>query len=143
MSGTILTILVAAILGYAGAVKVADPEGFALAISYYNLLPRQGLQPLAYILPALEVVVALALFTSAYRRAAWVLAGGLFLTFAGAVGSAVVRGLDVSCGCFGGAMTVSWYHLVGNLALTALCVWQFQRLSRSDLTDRCAPETPV
>lgn len=112
---------VSAILVVAAAFKIADPEGFALAISNYNLLPRQALQPVAYMLPAVEAVLAVAFFLPRYRQAAWLLSLGLFLLFAGAVGSALVRGLDVSCGCFGGAMKVSWLHLSGNLAMAALC----------------------
>ena len=118
--------MVSTILAVAAAFKVADPEGFALAISNYSLLPRQALQPLAYLLPALEAVLAVALFVPAYRRAAWLLCTGVFLLFCGAVGSAVIRGLDVSCGCFGGAMKVSWLHLFGNLALAGLCWRQFR-----------------
>lgn len=121
----VATLAVSAILAVAAAFKVIDPEGFALAISNYGLLPRQALQPLAYMLPALEGVVAVALFLPAYRRAAWLLALGLFLMFAGAVGSAVVRGLDVSCGCFGAAMKVSWLHLLANVVLALLCWRQF------------------
>ena len=123
----VLLLLVAAVMGVAAAFKVADPESFALAISNYNLLPRQALQPVAYLLPALEFVVAAALFHPSYRRAGWLLAGLLFVLFALVVGSAVARGLDVSCGCFGGAMTVSWYHLAGNLLLAAGCFWQFRK----------------
>lgn len=92
-----------------------------MAISYYKLLPRQVLQPLAYLIPVLELITAGALWLSPLRRAAWQLAGAQFLLFAGAVGSAVIRGLDVSCGCFGGDSNVSWLHVFGNLALAALC----------------------
>lgn len=119
--------LVVSILGMAGLFKLADPESFALAISNYSMLPRQLLQPLAYVLPMLEIVAALALLVPSYRRAGWVLASLLFAVFAGAVGTAVARGLDVSCGCFGSAMTVSWYHLAGNLLLLSLCLWAFRR----------------
>jgi hypothetical protein len=122
-----LLIVVAAVLGVAGVLKLAEPESFALAVSNYNLLPRQALQPIAYMLPPLEIVTALALFHAGLRQAAWLLASAQFLLFAGAVGSAVARGLDVSCGCFGGSMTVSWYHLLANLALAGLCGWQALR----------------
>ena len=120
------TALVATLLGVAAVMKLTQPETFALDIANYGLLPRQLLQPLAYTLPPLEMLTAAALFSPVYRRAAWMIAGWLFLIFAAAVGSAVARGLDVSCGCFGGSMTVSWYHLIGNLILAALCLWRFR-----------------
>lgn len=111
----------------AGSLKLAEPEPFALAISYYHLLARQMLQPLAYLLPPLEIFAALALFAPGSRRAAWLLCGALFAVFSLAVGSAVARGLDVSCGCFGGSSTVSWWHLLGNLLLAGLCFRQALR----------------
>ncbi len=121
---TAFAALVALILGYAGATKVAQPDVFALAIGNYQLLPKQFLTPVAYLLPPLEMVTALALFIPVYRTAGWFLAGGLFMTFLLAVGSALARGLDVSCGCFGQAMTVSWLHLLGNILAATLCFWQ-------------------
>ena len=120
--------LVAAILGVAGAVKLPDPDGFALAVANYHLLPRQALTPVGYLLPPLEVVTALALLYPMTRRAGWLIASALFSIFALAIGSALIRGLDVSCGCFGQALTVSWAHLVANLLLIGLCLWQVKRL---------------
>lgn len=119
--------LVAAVLGFAGVIKLSDPDGFALAIANYHLLPRQALSPLSYILPPLEIITALALLRVATRRAGWLVAGVMFAGFSLAVGSALARGLDVSCGCFGKAMTVSWAHLVGNLILSGLCLWLARR----------------
>lgn len=125
---TAFALLVALVLGFAGATKVADPDVFALAVGNYHMLPKQALTPVAYLLPPLEIVTALALLLPAYRAAGWVLAGGLFATFVLAVGSALARGLDVSCGCFGQAMTVSWLHLLGNVLAVALCFWQARQL---------------
>lgn len=117
----------AGVLGVAGLLKLRDPALFAQDIANYNLVPRTALWSLAYLLPPLELVSAAALFHPRYRPAGWLLCGGLFTLFAGAVASAVARGLDVSCGCFGSAMTVSWWHLAGNLVLAALCFWQFRQ----------------
>lgn len=123
----LLGLTVAGLLGFAGLSKLGDPESFALALSHYRLLPRQALQPVAYLLPPLEILSAVALLFSAWRRAGWWIAAALFTVFAGAVASAVLRGLDVSCGCFGGDTTVSWYHTVGNLLLAGLCLGQVRR----------------
>ncbi len=129
---TASAVALALLLGYAGAVKVADPDAFALAVGNYHLLPRVALTPIGYFLPALEVVAALALLTPPLRQAGWLLSSVLFSCFGLAVGSALARGIDVSCGCFGQAMDVSWLHLVGNLALVGLCLWQ----ARYDLKDQ-------
>lgn len=136
---TVSAFAVALLLGYAGAVKVADPDAFALAVGNYHLLPRVALTPLGYFLPALEVVAALALLAPPLRQAGWLLSAALFSCFALAVGSALARGIDVSCGCFGQAMSVSWLHLVGNLALIGLCLWQ----ARDGLSDQEQAATPA
>lgn len=125
---TAFAVLVALTLGFAGATKIAHPDVFALAVGNYHLLPKQVLTPVAYLVPPLEIVTALALLWPAYRATGWILAGGLFTTFVLAVGSALARGLDVSCGCFGQAMTVSWLHLLGNALAVVLCFWQARRL---------------
>lgn len=133
---TALKILVAGVLLVAGSIKLSAPQTFALDISYYRLLPVFLLQPSAYVVPVLEVLVALALFHRRYEPAAWMLSTALFAAFAVAVGSAVVRGLDISCGCFGSALTVSWYHLAGNLVATVLCALCYFKASSFESTAR-------
>lgn len=120
----VLATFVALVLAYAGLSKLADPDAFALAVGNYHLLPRFALTPVGYLLPPLEVVTALSLVYPPTRPAGWLIAAGLFSLFALAVGSALQRGLDVSCGCFGQAMSVSRLHLLGNAGLVALCVWR-------------------
>lgn len=120
----VLATCVALVLAYAGLSKLADPDAFALAVGNYHLLPRFALTPMGYLLPPLEVVAALSLVYPPTRSAGWLIATGLFALFALAVGSALQRGLDLSCGCFGQAMSVSWLHLLANAVLVALCVWR-------------------
>ncbi len=120
----LLRLAVAGLLAAAGGMKLGDPEAFALAIANYHLLPRQALQPLAYLLPLLELAAAGALFQRPLRGAGWRLSCGLFATFSLAVGLALVRGLDISCGCFGGSSPVSWIHLVGTGGLALVCASQ-------------------
>lgn len=126
-----LKLVVAALLLVAGGLKLMDPHAFIFALANYRLLPEVLLGPVAYGIPVLEVLVAFALFHPAYEDAAWLLSAGMFLGFALAVGSAVVRGLDISCGCFGAAMTVSWYHLAGNLLAAGGSIWAYFKPSPS------------
>ncbi len=92
----------AALLLYAAAPKLLDPAAFATAVGHYRLLPDWGNILVAHTLPWLEAVTALALLLGGRRLAgAWLLATGLSAVFAAAVASAWLRGLDISCGCFG------------------------------------------
>jgi putative oxidoreductase len=105
----------------AGALKLRDPAAFAQDIANYQLVP--SLAPvLAVVLPALEVVVGLALLalSSSWRRAAALVAGGLMIVFTVSASTALARGLDVSCGCFGGnSGAIGWTTLARDVALLA------------------------
>jgi putative oxidoreductase len=105
----------------AGAAKVRAPSAFAIEIVNYRFLPE--LAPyLAVALPPLEILTGLTLVAApaVWRRAAAVCATGLLLMFTVAVTSAVARGMDISCGCFGGASeSVTWLTVLRDLLLLA------------------------
>jgi putative oxidoreductase len=109
----------------AGALKWRDPAGFAQEIANYHLFP--GLAPyLAVVLPAVEITAGLALLAAplSWRRAAAAALVLVTATFTVAVVSAVVRGLDISCGCFGaGSGRVTWLTVVRNLTLLGAAGW--------------------
>lgn len=95
-------ILLAAAFLYAGGVKALDPAAFALAIDNYRLLPYPAAAVLAVYLPWLEIACGIGLFWSRLRLGALAVLVGLCLVFGGAIASAVMRDLDIACGCFGG-----------------------------------------
>lgn len=91
-----------ALFVYAGAEKMADASAFALAVFNYQILPARLVYGAAMVLPAVEVVCGLALCANVLARGASVALNLLMAVFLGALGWALARGLDVSCGCFGG-----------------------------------------
>ena len=99
----LLRLALGGLLVVAGALKLRDPSGFAVEIANYQLLP--ALAPyLAAALPVTEILLGLGLafFPLAWRRSAAIGVGLLLLTFAIAVASAYLRGINIACGCFGG-----------------------------------------
>ncbi len=96
-----LALVLGGLLGYVGVAKLADPHGFAQELAGYRLLPAQANQTLAVILPWIELLCGVALVLGLWVRAAAMLSGALMLVFAAAVVTALARGLDISCGCFG------------------------------------------
>ncbi len=92
-----------ALFVYAGAEKIMDAQAFAGIIFNYHLLPAKLVYGAAMVLPAVEVVCGLALCAGFFARGASVTLTALMAVFMGALGYAVARGLDVTCGCFGGA----------------------------------------
>jgi putative oxidoreductase len=117
----ILDFLLAAIFIYAGALKAFDPVQFASDIDNYKILPWPVSVALAFYLPWLEIFCALGLvFRFLYRGALSILSASI-VVFTLATIAAKVRGLDITCGCFGHA-SQNWSfpaHLVTNLAILA------------------------
>jgi uncharacterized membrane protein YphA (DoxX/SURF4 family) len=81
--------------------KIADPPGFAKAIWAYELVPAVALNPLALILPWLELACGLALLAGVWVRPAALWVGALLLVFSLALAINLVRHRPVDCGCFG------------------------------------------
>lgn len=115
-NGVVATLFLAA-----GLLKLADPAAFARELSHFRLTPAPFNAALALYLPSLESIVGIALFVPRLRAAARWLAAGMLALFSAALLSALARGLDIRCGCFGegAAMSVS-AALVRNAILAAL-----------------------
>jgi putative oxidoreductase len=115
----ILDFAVAGIFIYAGALKAIDPVQFASDIDNYKILPWSVSVALAFYLPWLEIFCALGLvFRFLYRGALSILSASI-VVFTLATIAAKVRGLDITCGCFGHA-SQHWSfpaHLATNLAI--------------------------
>ncbi len=92
-------IVLGCVLIYSSFDKIADPFQFASDIRNYSM-PTFGLENLmAMILPWLELLTGFALILGIMvDGAAWITAlmMGLFIV---AIGQAVVRGIDIECGC--------------------------------------------
>ena len=116
----------------AGAFKLADPAAFARDIEHYRLLPALGSAALAVYLPWLELVLGVALWLPRFREAARGLSLALLGVFGVVLAAALVRGLDIRCGCFGasGPDSSAAWALARN-AVLALLLWGGRRLSPS------------
>jgi uncharacterized membrane protein YphA (DoxX/SURF4 family) len=118
----LLRLALGGLLVVTGALKVGHAPDLASAIAGFRLLPADVIAPMAVILPVFEIVLGgylvLGLFTAV---AGWV-AGVQFLLYAGAIASAVIRGIPANCGCFGpnDQATADWPHVGFDLALAAI-----------------------
>ncbi len=113
---------------FAGVAKAYDPGEFATEIQKYNLLPWVPGVALALYLPWLEILAGLLLALKIFERGALIVLTVLLVIFTLALGSAMVRGLDIDCGCFGKAFTSTGttFPLVRNLVLLILAgfIWR-------------------
>jgi len=97
----LLRIAVSALFFAAGALKLRDSNATLVSIYQYRLLSWEASGILAALLPFVEITGALSLWIPRLRLGACGLCTGLNLIFIAALGSALLRNLDVSCGCFG------------------------------------------
>ncbi|MBK7187303.1 MAG: DoxX family membrane protein [bacterium] len=93
-------LVVGGVFIWASLDKLAHPAEFAKAIHHYRIVPYALLHPAALLLPMVEAVAGVALVIGWQRRGAALACAGMLLVFLVAIGSALVRGLDISCGCF-------------------------------------------
>jgi uncharacterized membrane protein YphA (DoxX/SURF4 family) len=97
----ILGFAIGALFLYAGAIKAADPARFSADITNYRLMPQLMAAAVALYLPWLEIVCGMGLIFQKLYRGALLILSGLCVVFLLALISALARGLDISCGCFG------------------------------------------
>jgi uncharacterized membrane protein YphA (DoxX/SURF4 family) len=105
--------------------KLMDPAAFATAVTNYRMLPLPAERVLALVLPPLELLAGLALIVGVLDAGARVVVLALMLVFTTAIGTALARGLDISCGCFDteGGAKVGIAKLAENVGLTAVAWW--------------------
>jgi putative oxidoreductase len=99
-----LRLAFAVVFLYAAGAKLSDPARFVADLGNYHLLPAAGAYLAGLLVPWAEAVCALALLTKPWRLGGWLLAVALGAGFTVFVTSAWLRGLDISCGCFGSSV---------------------------------------
>lgn len=118
--------------------QFASPMGFATDIDNYKILPWTINVGLAFYLPWLEILCGLALMLRRLYFGGLSILTALVAVFLVATIAAKVRGLDITCGCFGHA-SQNWNfptHLAIDLAiLGALLVLSFRVVSGNRLQD--------
>jgi uncharacterized membrane protein YphA (DoxX/SURF4 family) len=93
-------LLLGAIFIYASLDKIFKPALFAEAVYNYQVLPDNLVNVTALVLPWLELLLGLMLMAGFWLPGAVFLSTLLLLAFSGTLIFNLVRGLNVSCGCF-------------------------------------------
>ena len=129
----LLRVVLAGVLVWAGAQKARNPQLFALDLEAYRLLPPALILPIAYYLPWLEILTALALLIPRLRRSALWLAAILLTVFSLMLALAWSRGLQINCGCFGaaGGGATDFLLAIGRNALLLVAAGWLHRSERA------------
>lgn len=118
-------LVLAGVLLAAAVPKLLDPAGFAARLPNFRVFPEALTNIVATTAPMLELLAALALLSGRlYRGGVW-LALGLMSVFTALIASALARGIDLDCGCFGTTAQVDpvgALDLARNLILLGLAI---------------------
>ena len=128
----LLRVGLAAVYMIAAVPKIIDPWDFARAIRNFRIVPLDAVPTLAVALPPLEALAGLAVLTGVMARGGLVWLAGLSLAFAAGIVSAMIRGLDIDCGCFGhlARSSANIPHLALNVGCAAAAIILLASLRR-------------
>jgi uncharacterized membrane protein YphA (DoxX/SURF4 family) len=101
-------IALGALFVYAAATKLPDMAAFAEDVANYRLVPSRAVPALGSAVVGLELAAGLALALGVAARGAALVLSGLLVVFVGALSHALLRGIDLRCGCFGGDAPATW-----------------------------------
>jgi len=105
-------LILACIFIYAGVIKMISPDKFFTDILNYQITSDLFTYFSAYFLPPFEIVLGVSLFFRKYRILSAILIIALTIIFTIAIVSAWIRGINISCGCFGGNEIANYPSLI-------------------------------
>lgn len=114
----VLRLCLGAVFFYAALSKLRNINAFSYSIANYEILPYWIVNAAALFLPWLELWTGVFLILGVFVRACAALQGGLLVAFILAIAAGMIRGTELSCGCFGDHTGMTGY---GHLIFDGLC----------------------
>lgn len=109
-SQNICRFVLAAVFLMAGGMKLVHPGAFfSDLLSFHVSFPEMFLRVVAVCLPWLEVLAGIGLILNVWAETIRPVVAALCLIFVLMLAQAVLRGLDLNCGCFG-AVGRGWFE---------------------------------
>ncbi len=139
MKGPLIPILVRFVLGvvflYASLDKIIYPSAFAQTVHHYQVFPNLLVNLTAIVLPWLEMILGLFLISGIWLPGAVLLCNILLSAFLVLLLSAILRGLDIDCGCFvisrdSESVVSMWWYALRDGVFLSLSLYLFFCLSR-------------
>jgi uncharacterized membrane protein YphA (DoxX/SURF4 family) len=92
--------LLGGIFIYASLGKILSPEPFLIAIRDFRILPEYLIKPVGYIIPWIEITFGVFLAIGIKPRFSSGVLSIMLVIFILVIASALIRGIDINCGCF-------------------------------------------
>ena len=123
-----LRLVVGGAFVFAGALKIADPTKFSMDVGNYRLVPHEMINLVAIFVPWIELTAGSFVLLGVWLRAGALVLTGLTVLFLVVIISALARGLNIECGCFG---TIGGKHVgLVNLGIDATLLFLAMLLTR-------------
>lgn len=139
VSSLIARLVLAGIWIVSGALKVGDHLQTVVAVRAYAVVPEAMVEPIAYMLPILEILLGVFLLLGIKNRWMGIASALVFTLFIIMIIQAWARGFQIDCGCFGGggydptANTITYLtEIARDLIFMVFAVWL-----------ACFPKTPL
>ena len=98
----IARLVLAGVWIVSGATKVGDHLQTVVAVKAYAVVPEVMVEPIAYMLPTLEILLGVFLLLGIKNRWMAIASALVFTLFIIMIIQAWARGFQIDCGCFGG-----------------------------------------
>ena len=128
-------IVLGAVLIVASIDKILHPEAFAKVIGNYNVLPFGLENIIAIILPILELFVGCCLIFGVMLDGSAIITAGMMFVFIIALSQAMIRGIDINCGCFkvsvdNGGSNIGYRRIIEDIIFLGLSLFILNRGER-------------
>jgi uncharacterized membrane protein YphA (DoxX/SURF4 family) len=119
---TAARVLLGGLFLWASATKVPDMGAFAESVANYRIVPAGLVSVTAAMVVGVEIAASVALLLNVWSRGAALVLAALLAVFTVGLASALARGIDLACGCFGGSAPATWWTVLRDLVLLALAL---------------------
>ncbi len=118
----LLRLATAGVFLYAASTKLPNMELFAEETANYQMLPAWLVPYFSTMLIGVEVLAGLMLLFGLFVRAAAAVTVLMNIAFIVALSQALIRGIDLTCGCFGGADLATWGTVLRDVLYIAMAL---------------------